>query len=82
MLVKDTMTGRALAQALGMRCAALMCGHGAVVAAASLPLAVGRAVYLDMNAKMQMQAAMLGGQPTYLDPEEVRLAKWAGWLSI
>ena len=74
MLVKDTTTGRALAQALGMRPAALMRGHGAVVAAASLPLAVGRAVYLDLNARMQMQAAQLGGQPTYLDAEEVRLA--------
>lgn len=74
MLVKDPMTGRALAQSLGMRSAALMRGHGAVVAAASLPLAVGRAVYLEVNAQMQMQAMMLGGQPTYLDPEEVRLA--------
>lgn len=74
MLVKETLTARALAQTLGMRSAALLRGHGAVVAAASLPLAVGRAVYLDVNAKMQMQTAMLGGQATYLDPEEARLA--------
>lgn len=57
-----------------MRSAALMRGQGAVIAAASLALAVGRSVYLDINARMQMQAATLGGQPTYLDAEEARLA--------
>jgi HCOMODA/2-hydroxy-3-carboxy-muconic semialdehyde decarboxylase len=74
LLVKDAATGRVLAQTLAGYPAALMRGHGAVVVGVSLPVAVGRAVYLDMNARMQLQAVALGGQPAYLDPEEARLA--------
>ena len=78
MLVKDTASGRALAQVLGTKPAALMRGHGAAVVGASLPIAVGRAIYLDLNARMQAQAMALGGQPVYLDPEEARLATVPG----
>ena len=74
MLVKDQASARALAQVLATRPAALMRGHGAVVVGAALPIAVGRAIYLDLNARMQAQAIALGGQPVYLDPEEARLA--------
>jgi HCOMODA/2-hydroxy-3-carboxy-muconic semialdehyde decarboxylase len=89
LLVKDAATGRALAQALAGYPAALMRGHGAVVVGVSLPVAVGRAVYLDLNARMQVQAVMLGGQPAYLDPEEARQANvptqydrdWELWKS-
>ena len=38
-----------------------------------LPTVVGRSVYLDMNARLQAQAVMLGGKTTYLSPEEARL---------
>jgi ribulose-5-phosphate 4-epimerase/fuculose-1-phosphate aldolase len=72
MLVRDAALGRALAQTLGSHPAALMRGHGAVVTGPTLPLAVGRSIYMELNAKLQAQAMTLGGTLTYLDPEEVR----------
>jgi HCOMODA/2-hydroxy-3-carboxy-muconic semialdehyde decarboxylase len=72
LLIRDSARGRALAQALGSRPVALMRGHGAVVAGASLPLAVGRCVYLDTNARIQQQTIALGGKINYVTPEEGR----------
>jgi ribulose-5-phosphate 4-epimerase/fuculose-1-phosphate aldolase len=72
MLVSNPMLGRALAQSLAKKPAALMRGHGAVVTANSIPNVVARAIYLDVNARMQLQALSLGGPITYLDPEEAR----------
>jgi ribulose-5-phosphate 4-epimerase/fuculose-1-phosphate aldolase len=72
MLIRDPALGRALAQTLGRRPAALLRGHGSVVVGSALPLAVGRSIYMEINAKLQMQAVALGGRLTYLDPEEVR----------
>jgi ribulose-5-phosphate 4-epimerase/fuculose-1-phosphate aldolase len=74
MLVRDAPLGRALAQVLGPRTAALMRGHGAVVVGPSLPMAVFRSVYLEMNARLQAQAMALGGPITFLDDEEARKA--------
>ena len=51
MLVKDAAKGRALAQALGNKAAVLMRGHGVAVVGAMLPIAVGRSIYLDLNAR-------------------------------
>jgi len=73
MLVRDGALGRALAQTLGPRPVALMRGHGAVVVGPSLPLAVFRSVYTEINARLQAQAMALGSV-TYLDPEEARKA--------
>lgn len=74
LLIRDAARGRALAQTLGNKPAALMRGHGAVVTGASLPLAVGRCVYLDMNARVQAQAMALSKNITYLTPEEGKLS--------
>ena len=74
MLVSNSTLGAALARALGSRPAALMRGHGAVIVGPSLPITVGRSVYLKTNAEMQAQAIMLGGTIKYLDPEEARKA--------
>jgi hypothetical protein len=41
-----------------------------VVVGTSLPLTVGRCVYLDVNARVQQQAMALGGKITYVTPEE------------
>ena len=71
MLIRDAALGRALARTLGQHPAALMRGHGAVVVGANLPLAVGRSIYLELNARLQVQTIALGGDVTYLDPEEV-----------
>ena len=74
LLIRDAARGRALAQTLGKKPAALMRGHGAVVTGASLPVAVGRCVYLDMNARVQAQAMALSKNVTYLTPEEGKLS--------
>ena len=75
MLVRNPALGTSLAQTLGGRPVALMRGHGAVVVGASLSLAVFRAVYTEMNARLQAQAMALGGSVTYLDDEEARRAE-------
>src|SRR5260370_923118 len=54
--------------------AALMRGHGAVVVGESLMVAVVRSVYLELSAKLQMQAMLIagpGGHVVYLDEREV-----------
>jgi HCOMODA/2-hydroxy-3-carboxy-muconic semialdehyde decarboxylase len=78
LLVKDAKLGHALAATLGSRPAALMRGHGAVVVADTIPTVVGRSVYLDQNARMQVQAMTLGGAVTYVDPAEARLREGPG----
>jgi len=72
MLVHNPALGRALAETLGAKPASLMRGHGAVIVGSSLPHAVGRSVYLALNATLQAQAAALGGNINYLDPRETR----------
>jgi ribulose-5-phosphate 4-epimerase/fuculose-1-phosphate aldolase len=72
MLVRDAARGRALAQALAARPAVLMRGHGVTVVGPSLPFAVGRSIYLELNARVQLQAMGLGGPVTYLDPAEAQ----------
>ena len=78
MLVSNPDRGRALAKSLGARAAVLMRGHGVTVAGASLPIAVGRSIYLERNAVLQAQAMALGGDVTYLDPEEARQVMASG----
>jgi HCOMODA/2-hydroxy-3-carboxy-muconic semialdehyde decarboxylase len=75
LLVKTPPLGKALAKTLGAKPAALMRGHGAVVVGENLPRAVGRSVYLELSARMQMQALVLAGEKgsiTYLDDAEVQ----------
>jgi HCOMODA/2-hydroxy-3-carboxy-muconic semialdehyde decarboxylase len=75
LLVKDAFLGKALASTLGAKPAALMRGHGSVTVGENLPRAVGRSVYLEMSARLQMQAMALagpGGKITYLDEAEVK----------
>lgn len=75
LLVKDAALGKALAVTLGDKPAALMRGHGSVVVGENLPRAVGRSVYLEQSARMQMQAMMLAGPEgkiTYFDDAEVQ----------
>src|SRR5688572_2308273 len=88
MLVSTPALGRALARVLGPRSAALMRGHGAVVAADSLHVVVAKAYYLNVNARLQSDAMQLGGsRVTSLDPEEAKKAvqtyerSWEFWKS-
>jgi ribulose-5-phosphate 4-epimerase/fuculose-1-phosphate aldolase len=73
--VKDPSLGQALAKTLGSKPAALMRGHGSVVVGENLPRAVGRSIYLELSARLQMQALLLagpGGRITYMDADEVK----------
>ncbi|MGH9783769.1 MAG: class II aldolase/adducin family protein [Terriglobia bacterium] len=79
MLVLNPERGRALARVLGDHPAALMRGHGCVVVADALPLAVFRSVYLQVNASIQMQAMALNSNVTYLTREEADLVQKLLW---
>jgi ribulose-5-phosphate 4-epimerase/fuculose-1-phosphate aldolase len=59
MLVTDSARGAALARTLSRYPAALMRGHGNVVVGASIKHATVNAAYVDINARMQMQAMLL-----------------------
>ncbi|MGB7541385.1 MAG: class II aldolase/adducin family protein [Burkholderiales bacterium] len=75
LLVKTPYLGAALARTLGNCPAALMRGHGSVTVGENLPRAVGRSVYLEMSARMQLEAMTIagpGGRITYFDDAEVR----------
>ncbi len=73
MLIRNAALGRALAGTLGPHSVALMRGHGSVTAAQSLHHVVFRAVYTEINARVQSEALKLG-QPTYLNAEEAAAA--------
>jgi HCOMODA/2-hydroxy-3-carboxy-muconic semialdehyde decarboxylase len=74
-LIREPGLGRMLANVLGDRPAALMRGHGNVVVGPALQTAVFRAVYAEINARLQLQAMTLGGPITFLDPQEAMLAE-------
>ncbi len=70
MLVRNGEQGRALAETLGSSPVVLMRGHGFCAIAASIPEAVFRAYYTQLNADLQQRAIALGGQVSYLNAEE------------
>jgi HCOMODA/2-hydroxy-3-carboxy-muconic semialdehyde decarboxylase len=70
MLVRDAAIGKDLALTLGDRPVVLMRGHGDVTVGPSVKLAVFRAYYTDVNARLQSQAIALGGEANYLTPGE------------
>jgi ribulose-5-phosphate 4-epimerase/fuculose-1-phosphate aldolase len=91
LLVRNAKHGRSLARALGDNNVALMRGHGNVCVGADIMTAVYRAVYTEVNARLQAQAIALGGPITFLEPEECELITgrkdtnfqrpWAMWKS-
>ena len=70
LLVRDRPLGAALAGALGKCNCVLMRGHGMTVVGASVQEAVFRAVYTEMNARLQLQATQLEGPIEFLSDEE------------
>jgi ribulose-5-phosphate 4-epimerase/fuculose-1-phosphate aldolase len=75
MLIRNNALGQALAATLGNKPAVLLRGHGAVVVAPSLHVVTGRAYYMMVNARVEMQAIQLGGgKVNYLEDEEARKA--------
>jgi HCOMODA/2-hydroxy-3-carboxy-muconic semialdehyde decarboxylase len=76
LLIRSPELGTALAQTLGSGPAVLMRGHGATVVGSGLKQAVFRAVYIEINARLQAQALALG-PITYLSEGETRTAAQA-----
>jgi HCOMODA/2-hydroxy-3-carboxy-muconic semialdehyde decarboxylase len=70
MLVSNAERGAALARTLADEPAVLMRGHGVSVVGPILRYAVGRSIYLEANARIQLEAIGLGGEVTYLAAEE------------
>ena len=70
MLVADNAKGKSLAATLGDKSVVLMRGHGDVTVGPNVKIAVFRAYYTDVNARLQTQAIGLGSEITYLSPEE------------
>lgn len=70
MLITSAALGQALAQTLGDKPMALMRGHGNVVVGPNVQVAVMRAVYTEVNARLQSTAMGLGGEITFLEKEE------------
>ena len=72
LLIRDRPLGKALAGTLaGCNCV-LMRGHGMTVIGDSVPEAVFRAIYTEMNARLQLQAMQLEGPIEFLSDEEGR----------
>jgi HCOMODA/2-hydroxy-3-carboxy-muconic semialdehyde decarboxylase len=82
MLVRNQAIGKSLAEALGSKPVLLMRGHGDVTVGPSVKMAVFRAYYTDVNAKLQSQAIALGGEVTYLTPEEAVKADTVNFVVI
>ena len=72
LLVRDRPLGRALAKSLGGCTCVLMRGHGMTVVGDSIAEAVFRAIYTEMNARLQLQALQLEGPVEFLSDEEGR----------
>ena len=71
LLIRTPELGKALATTLGSNPLVLLRGHGAVVVGPSLHVVVGRAYYMTVDARAELQAlAIGGGNITYLAPEE------------
>ena len=66
--------GDAMAASLGASAVVLLRAHGVAVVGPSLEAAVFRAVFTETSARVQLNAALLGGPMAALDAEEGRLA--------
>jgi HCOMODA/2-hydroxy-3-carboxy-muconic semialdehyde decarboxylase len=78
MLVRNGALGKSLAEALADRPVALMRGHGDIVVGPTIQRAVIRAVYTELNARLQTIALGLGGPIEYISDEEGALRNQAG----
>jgi ribulose-5-phosphate 4-epimerase/fuculose-1-phosphate aldolase len=77
LLIRDPRLGHELAEQLGSCTCVLMRGHGMTVVGDGLPEAVFRAVYTEMNARLQALATQLEGPIEFLSEAEGRGATLA-----
>ncbi|MBV8649900.1 MAG: class II aldolase/adducin family protein [Alphaproteobacteria bacterium] len=73
MLIRDAKLGEGLAKSLGSSNVVLMRGHGSTTVGTTLRQAVFRAVYTEINARLQAEALRLG-PVTYLSEGEAASA--------
>ena len=73
LLISSRELGAALARSLGNETCVLMRGHGSTVVASNLREVVYRAVYTEVNARLQSEAMRMG-EVTYLGEGELRTA--------
>ena len=73
-VINNAAKGAALAETLADKSVALLRAHGMVAVAPSLPVAVFRAIFTVVSAKIQQQAMALGGPLAALDENEGRIA--------
>jgi HCOMODA/2-hydroxy-3-carboxy-muconic semialdehyde decarboxylase len=90
MLIRDRKLGAALAKSLGAASFALMRGHGSVAVGATLKQVVYRAIYAEVNARLQSEALRLGAINFLNDAEAANAARtndsvidrpWELWLA-
>jgi ribulose-5-phosphate 4-epimerase/fuculose-1-phosphate aldolase len=91
LLIRNAKHGSGLAKTLSANNVALMRGHGNVCVGPNIMTAVYRAIYTEVNARLQAQAIALGGPIKFLEPEECDLITgrkdtnfqrpWAMWKS-
>lgn len=74
LLIGNMQLAHQLVDSLGAKSVLLMRGHGSVAVGTSLKQAVYRAIYTEMNAKLQSEATRLGGRVTFLTPGEAERA--------
>ena len=75
MLVRTPALGRGSGPDARRAAGVLMRGHGGVVVGPSLPQAVFRSVYTEVNARLESEALRLGqGQVVFLNEDEARQA--------
>jgi ribulose-5-phosphate 4-epimerase/fuculose-1-phosphate aldolase len=75
MLIRNPELGAALARKIGTSAVVLMRGHGDVVVGASVEQVVFRAIYTEINAKLEAEALRLGaGQVNFLNADEAARA--------
>jgi len=73
LLIKDPVLGKALAATLAGKPAALMRGHGSVAVGMSIKQVVYRAIYAEVNARLQAEASRMG-EITFLNEQEAARA--------
>lgn len=73
LLIRSQAMGEALAKSLGSASVALMRGHGSVTVGTSIKQVVYRAIYAEVNAKLQADAMRLG-EINFLTPGEAATA--------
>ena len=84
LLFTNNAQGKSLAQTLGDGPVALMRGHGNLVVAPNIKLAVQRALYTEVNAQQLVTALSFRRPITYISPDESQDPKrlddaWEVW---